>query len=95
MKPIDVRTARTSLSRKGFESKQSDHEIHYFYFEGKKTTWRVKFSHGAKEMVQREIKANAQLFGLPASDFRGLLSCERDHAWLIARYRAANGIQQE
>lgn len=91
MKPIEVRTVRSSLSKKGFECKQAHHLFYFFYFEGKKTAWWVKISHGAKEMRQREIKANAKVLGLSASDFHGVLSCEKDHQWLLAKYRAAQG----
>lgn len=46
----------------------------------------LKISHGARELLQREIRANARVNGMDADDFFGVLDCTRDAAWMRAHY---------
>jgi hypothetical protein len=89
MKPIEVRIARKNAIAKGFtERVDSGDEYHWYVHEGKKTAWRLKISHGARELVQRELRANAMQLKMSGEDFRKVLACDYDAAWVAKKYLA-------
>lgn len=90
MNPIDASVARASLKKKGFELKQGDHEFYFYYHLGKKTAWRVKISHGTKQLIQREIRSNAKVLDMTGEQLRGVLDCSRGAEWVESRYMAQN-----
>jgi hypothetical protein len=95
MNPIDASEARASLKKKGFELKQNDHEFYFYYHLGKKTAWRVKISHGTKQLKQREIRGNAKVLHMTGEELRGVLDCSRDAEWIKSRYMAQNSGGRE
>ena len=88
MNPIDASLARASLKKKGFELKQNDHEFYYYFHLGKKTSWRVKISHGTKQLIQREIRSNAKVLKMTGDQLRGVLECSLDAEWIKTHYAA-------
>jgi hypothetical protein len=90
MNPIDASVARASLKKKGFDLKQNDHEFYYYFHLGKKTSWRVKISHGTKQLIQREIRSNAKVLGMTGEQLRGILECSLDTEWVKTQYASQN-----
>jgi hypothetical protein len=88
MNPIDASVARASLKKKGFELKQNDHEFYYYFHLGRKTSWRVKISHGTKQLIQREIRSNAKVLSMTGDQLRGVLECSLDAEWIKTYYAA-------
>jgi hypothetical protein len=94
MKPIDAALARQSAERKGFKKKASDHDYYWFHHDGKKTALRIKISHGARELKQREIRADAQACQMASSDMFKVLSCEHDHEWVKEHHLKTETIRR-
>lgn len=90
MNPVKARDARRALTAKGFSlaSSRRDHEVYFYYVDGKKTSWFVKISHGASEMIQREIRGSARVCGMmKGEDMFKVLSCDHAKPWVDQEYQ--------
>jgi hypothetical protein len=80
--PVDVKLARRSLLAKGFRSAENggrrDHEMYFFWLDGKKTSVWVKISRGATEIRRDNIRINARAIHLCGDDLFRILHCEHD-----------------
>mgnify|MGYP007112383989 CR=1 FL=1 len=83
IRDLDATRARASLRKKGFvaESKR-DHEMVFFFLDGKKTNVWVKISRGSPSLHQGEIKRNAKSVGMRGDDLFRILSCELGREWM-------------
>jgi hypothetical protein len=89
MKPVDAREARRAALRKGFAEQGGDHHYLHFYYAGKKTSWRIKISHGATEYAPSHIRKDARVCGeMSPDDLRKVATCDHDGAWVVAQYLA-------
>lgn len=88
---------RRSLGLKGFlvASGDRDHEMFFYWHNGKRTNWWVKVSHGAPSIWQAEIKRNAKSLGLTGDDLHSILACNHDHAKVIELYQQINGAEDD
>jgi hypothetical protein len=92
IKEVDARQLRRSLELKGFQENtqgRRDHEMYFFFLDGKKTSIWVKLSHGAKAIAVGEIKMNARSVGLTGDDLYRILCCDHDAETTAALCRAA------
>ncbi len=88
MKPVDAAEARRAAVRKGFRDEGGDHYYLYFFYEGRKTSWRIKVSRGADEYAASHIRKDARVCGdMPAVELRRVVTCENDGAWVVAEYQ--------
>lgn len=82
MNPIDCRTAKASLARKGFRPSENDHTFFRFYVGDRKTSFMVKFSQGLRELKPSHIRASARVCQMTAEQLFGVLSCDLDERWV-------------
>ncbi|ADG05631.1 conserved hypothetical protein [Kyrpidia tusciae DSM 2912] len=75
---------RSSLEKKGFHRKYTDHEYFIFYFQGKKTSIRTKLSLGIKEVGDAILNRMAQQLHLSRKDFNNLIQCPLTYDHYIA-----------
>ena len=103
MKPIDARKAISAATSKGFRApserggkrKRTDH-YYLFYHDPqqRKTTWRIKISHGADEIKPGHIRSDALVCDIPPDEMLNILNCVHDKAWVDNRYLAQRTAQQ-
>ena len=100
MKPIDAHIALRSALAKGFreastsqgQKKRSDHYYLFYYDQqNRKTSWRIKVSHGAREIKAGHIRSDAMRCRLKPEDMLKILNCEHDRQWVELHY----GEQQQ
>lgn len=92
IRPIKASLVRRSVADKGFrpaEHCRRDHEMYFFYLDGRKTNIWVKLSHGARELRRDDIRNNARSVGVDGDDLYRILNCEHDAARTLAIARAA------
>lgn len=87
VKPVECRKARTALASKGFLERKGDHSYFHFHHGGKKTSFIVKISLGAKEMLPREVRSSARNCQMAANDLVKVLVCDHDAAWVLEHFR--------
>ena len=82
IKPVAARDVRRAVVEKGFlaaaDNLSRDHEMFFFYLDGKKTNAYVKLSHGAAEMRRDEIRNNARWLGITGDHLYRIVCCEFD-----------------
>jgi len=86
MATLKIRDIKAALARKGFVSRDGDHEYFIFHCDGKKTSVMTKFSRSATEaddwlqsQVAKQIKLSKAQFirfvecAMSANEYRALL----------------------
>ena len=79
MATLDTKKAYKNFCKKGFrdsESKSVDHKWIEFWFEGKVTRIRTKFSHGKKEVDSSLIGLMARQIRLSKNQFMEFSNCK-------------------
>lgn len=84
IKPVAARDVRRAVVEKGFiaatDNLSRDHEMYFFFVDGKKTNAYVKLSHGAAEMRRDEIRNNARWLHITGDHLYRIVCCEFDAA---------------
>lgn len=95
MRPVDAHIARRSALAKGFreattaqgQKKRSDHYYLFYYDQqNRKTGWRIKISHGAREIMAGHIRSDAKRCQIEPEDMFKILSCDHDREWVDRHY---------
>ena len=73
-----TRDVSTSLCRKGFQKKETDHTKFHLYIDGKRTGIYTKISHGEVEVHEPLIKSMARELRLSKEQFLALVDCHID-----------------
>jgi hypothetical protein len=82
VKSVPAGDAVAALLAKGFRKDPSarDHHMYFLWVGEKKHAFRVKISHGTKEIARGEIRMNANTYGISGDDLYKILCCEHDAA---------------
>lgn len=91
MTTLKTRDIATSLSKKGFKTKEGDHTYLILYVQGKKTSIFTKISHGKREIDDSLIMRMAGQIKLDKIQFMKLVECVIDHDKYV-RILEENGI---
>jgi hypothetical protein len=81
MRALAARLVRQALSSKGFVLHQGasrDHDMFFLVVEGKKSSFFVKLSRGARDMRMDEMSNSARQLRVAPSSLFKVLSCEFD-----------------
>jgi hypothetical protein len=80
--PVRSLVARRALLEKGFQvaSGNRDHEMFFYFHEGRQTAFHVKISHSARDIRRDEIRNNARPFHITGDSLYRILCCEADAA---------------
>jgi hypothetical protein len=89
-----TRDINTSLLRKGFKPKDTDHHFYYFTHEGKKTSVYTKTSHGKSSVDDINLigKMQKQLH-LNKNQFKLLIECPLGENEYIEILRSKNVLK--
>lgn len=82
IKPVVARDVRRAVVEKGFvaatDNLSRDHEMYFFFLDGKKTNAYVKLSHGATELRRDEIRNNARVLHITGDELYRIVCCDFD-----------------
>jgi hypothetical protein len=74
--PQKARDVHAVLKSKGFQDKNTqDHVYYFFYYKGKKTNIFTKISHGEREIHDKNCASMAKQMKLNNSQFREFVDC--------------------
>jgi hypothetical protein len=95
MSPLPRREVEHSLTSKGFQSSERDHEYFFLYVDGRKTSIRTKLSHGTEyktlsDQILSKIKRQLRLEKM--NELSEFVNCPMSYAMYVAYLRERDQI---